>query len=395
MSKQPLEAFPLFQQLPPEVRRAIWQLCRPHRVTEIDFPHRILGPCITIHTFKYSCSGYDTTFLNSRRPIITRVCRESRAVAIEGTGSVAKGYARGYSGGVAENRTRYSWVSEATDIVHLNWTEGWDMDGGWSNASPIPLFTWLAPQFVAASIVDDLIHPFGARLITKDDKEDSDSDSEEYGPPAPILDHLALWKDYFVTIQLVKLHVSFEQVLESGLFGRLGEECIQLVDPFDKDKIHKYFELWQSGPQQDEEPRTFFEKALSTAQFHENVKTWRDEVDTIWLRHKWYCAKETDFAGIEQLNQIWLERKPGENSNCELIEDVFERINGSLEHQRQLYLNRDHSWVKEMLKEMPRFVPRIMFRFCPKKCYDPKEPVIWDSSWRALLGQREIPGFRF
>ena len=125
-----------------------------------------------------------------------------------------------------------------------------------------------------------------------------------------------------------------------------------------------------SGLQEDREPAKFFELALSIAQFHQHVISWRDEVDTKWLRHKWFSAKHKDFDGIEQPKKIWLEREPGENIDCEFSQDVFERINGSRTHLRQLYLNRDHYWVKEMLKEMPRFTPRIMFQFFPLRCYE-------------------------
>jgi len=219
---------------------------------EVDLPHRI---CNRLDD-RY-CDGHKTTFLNSRRPIITRVCRESRAIALEGTGSVTEGYARGYKYDFAENRIN-GWVSEATDIVHLNWTEGWEpLEARWYTESPIPFFAWLAPQFVAASILDEIVHPFGSRLRTDDNKSDYISNLEEdgYGPPLPILDELPLCKDYFVVIERVKLHLTFEKILESGLFGRLGEECIQLVDPFDQDKIYKYFELWQFGLRSTRGPR--------------------------------------------------------------------------------------------------------------------------------------------
>ena len=52
------------------------------------------------------------------------------------------------------------------------------------------------------------------------------------------------------------------------MFGRLGEECIQLVDPFDEDQICRYFELWQSDPQKDQKPAKFFGMALSAVDFH-------------------------------------------------------------------------------------------------------------------------------
>ena len=154
---------------------------------------------------------------------------------------------------------------------------------------------------------------------------------------------LALWKDYFVAIQRVTFHASFEQILESGMFGRLGEECIQLVDPFDEDKICGYFELWQSDPQKDRKSAKFFGMALSAVDFHGKARRWIDEVETTWLRHEWCYAKEKGISGIDQFDQIWLEWKPGENSGCMLTGDVFEWMDGSRAYNRQLFLNRDHS----------------------------------------------------
>jgi len=127
------------------------------------------------------------------------------------------------------------------------------------------------------------------------------------------------------------------------------------------------------------EPAGFFDMALSTAQFYEEVKDWKDEVDTTWLRHKWYCIKETNFAGIEQRNQIWLELEQGAGESYRghrVSNYVFELIDGA---EKRFYLNRDHSWVKKMLKEMPCFVPRIMFRFCPKRCHEKKLRKPWDA----------------
>jgi hypothetical protein len=66
--------FPRFPDLPAELRVMIWSYCLPHRVVELDVsPRTILAPV--------SCGFLWTTTLNGLPPLISRVCRESRAVA--------------------------------------------------------------------------------------------------------------------------------------------------------------------------------------------------------------------------------------------------------------------------------------------------------------------------
>jgi hypothetical protein len=99
---------------------------------------------------------------------------------------------------------------------------------------------------------------------------------------------------------IVNLHVSVDQAAGSGLLGRLAEERVKLVDLVDKETIQKYHQLWSLGPQQDQEPATFFELALSTKYFEDRVKKWRNDVDRQWLWHKWTQAKDENLANIEE-----------------------------------------------------------------------------------------------
>lgn len=85
---------------------------------------------------------------------------------------------------------------------------------------------------------------------------------------------------------MVNLHVSIEQATSSELFGRLAEERVKLVDAADEESIQKYHQLWSSGPQEDEEPATFFEQALSTKGLKDRVNNWRYGLCREWVRFK-------------------------------------------------------------------------------------------------------------
>lgn len=63
------QTFTLFPKLPPELRRIIWEFCLPSRVFEVH------------DLYKYDhCQLEATSRINTRPPIITRVCVESRLV---------------------------------------------------------------------------------------------------------------------------------------------------------------------------------------------------------------------------------------------------------------------------------------------------------------------------
>ncbi|KAH8799801.1 hypothetical protein F5884DRAFT_811279 [Xylogone sp. PMI_703] len=70
--------FHRFGQLPFELRRCIWKLCCPHRIIDLD---RTPSPLEL--SLKISCQTAETSIRNRRLPVVTRICRESRAVFFE------------------------------------------------------------------------------------------------------------------------------------------------------------------------------------------------------------------------------------------------------------------------------------------------------------------------
>jgi hypothetical protein len=305
------------------------------------------------------CELQTTTFLNSRSPIITRVCRESRDVAFENAGVLgvdveAEVKPDDPEGWVSGTSLSDPWFSPAIDIVHLNWTEAYEAE--FMNASsPIPFFLWAASKGIAASITAELVHDFDPPSRFEGSRKDFD-----------LLEHR---KDYLVTLRRVCLHVDVDQAARSGLFGRLAEERVKLVDPTDKDAIQKYHELWAAGPLEDQEPATFFEKALSTESFQARIKKWSGELEQLWLRRKYFAAQEADFANIEDPEHIWLEPRRDENGESLDLQISLAGIRTEI-----FFPNKDHPWVKKAIEEMPRFTPMIMFRLCDRKCYKPAPP---------------------
>jgi len=129
-SRMPLSVganFRRFPELPYELRHAIWKLCKPHRVCDMD---RIAW---AIDEDKAtSCSGVGvTSLLNSGPPVITQVCQESRAVFLERyeaqNGNVVQEKEKGLAP-ESQDFVYYAdikWFNPGTDIIHLNVCDEW------------------------------------------------------------------------------------------------------------------------------------------------------------------------------------------------------------------------------------------------------------------------------
>lgn len=74
-----------FSELPPELREEIWRYCLPYRFRELDMP---LADNVYWDQ-PQPCKLQDTSWKNSRPPLIYNACHEARAVACR-AGSVQK-----------------------------------------------------------------------------------------------------------------------------------------------------------------------------------------------------------------------------------------------------------------------------------------------------------------
>jgi hypothetical protein len=278
------EEFALFPRLPPELRRAVWTECMPHRVIEVDAPNEVWQ-------LTY-CELKTTSRLNRRYPIITRVCRESRDVAFQTGYDLQRVHD-------AEGWKWQQWLNPATDIVHMSYRKS--HIAHCKDAKSVSVYLKEAGKGVEASIDVNTLHGLHASWYD--------------GRAQLAFDLLGCRRNYLVNLKTFNVHVNFDQAASSGLFGSLVEERIKLVDAFDKKVIQQYHQLWSSGPQKDREPATFFELALSTDSFEKRIQRWRDEVETVWLLHKWHRAMEKGFVNIEEPEKIWLEHKTDEHGN--------------------------------------------------------------------------------
>ncbi|KAB5578284.1 hypothetical protein GE09DRAFT_1089174 [Coniochaeta sp. 2T2.1] len=79
-----------FPNFPAELRLKIWRFCLPHRVAELDIPrYRFFDEEDKENSG--GCLLEFTTCANGAPPVLTRVCYESRIVALSRTRRLARG----------------------------------------------------------------------------------------------------------------------------------------------------------------------------------------------------------------------------------------------------------------------------------------------------------------
>lgn len=374
--QHPAQSFTLFPRLPVELQRLIWELCLPARIVELDLQGTDMLPTPT------SCSLQPTSRINSRAPLVTRICRESRNVAL------LAGAKELYDNGgddddngrpewVAMNDIHDLWVTPSTDVLHLNFYNAYDY---WyfTSGNPLRVLVWLARRnhyHPRMSIVAELVMGFdnleGSEFMGRF-QENFDVLSEAGGP-------------YLTTLCVVSLHVGLDAALhtEGGmLFGRLGEERVKLVEAGDRAALQAYCDLWTAGPAEDREPAPFFDLAVRKheSEWLPRVAQWRQRVVTAWVSHCLAKARtETDHAGVQDPQGVW--RAPGKDEWRLVLKGDsgpfpdYMRPGPSYGGRTTPRVpNKEHPWVAEVLRDMPCFEPVVMFRLCEDKCYAPKPP---------------------
>ncbi|KAG7287634.1 hypothetical protein NEMBOFW57_007147 [Staphylotrichum longicolle] len=302
-----------------------------------------------------------------RPPLVSRVCREARFVALNHHKYVTYDVWKTDENGTPCPEYLSDWGLNAPvqfrkgfDIVHLNWHKDYvryDMCN--PPGFPWETFQWLANQAAAASVTAGLLLPFEPKRP-----------SHWYPSASTTFDrhemrYFSPHRVYYVVLAMVEIHISAEEAAQAGVFGLLGEEPIQLVDPRDAGTIAKFRDVWrrhQSGSPSDEEldVAEFFSTAVDTTdEWCARVQRWRGYLDKVWLRGK--CSELQ--VPLATYQEIW------PDSMVEDEEEGYAHIpHGWLCRWDRRELNREHPWVQTQLALMPRFEPAVMFRHCLGFC---------------------------
>lgn len=233
-----------FPRLPTELREEIWRFCLPHRVYELDQPiERFVYEVLEEEDENIPCWLWKTSRSNVRPPLLTRVCRESRRVALA-TGkwvsylrwrrnawSVNGPYEADWNTGNVIDQG--FWQDSSRDTVHLNWTSLYDIDFGPRMAShPLTSLAQEAKRlngsasFMLGEMTDEIGEgePFNRPISRLFNRIPLGEGKQED------LTALRLLLEWMVVVRVVVIHLDLGRAADSGLFGLLGDEIIQVVD---------------------------------------------------------------------------------------------------------------------------------------------------------------------
>lgn len=217
--------FHCFSRLPVELRLAIWRECLPNRVVEIDYPWDdggVFGPDPP------PCKLQQTTNLNRRAPMTSRVCRESRLVAFEAGHFRKEGSTPEEVPWNSNIRVDKTWIDPSRDTIHLNWTPAYSA-GYWGDGSTLDHLAWSAAKARGGSFMFDYL----------DNTRDGDGDvyiEERIGA-------LRKLPHGVIVMRVIVVHTTFENAAKTGLFGLLGDACIQIVDVSDETRLNAFFDF--------------------------------------------------------------------------------------------------------------------------------------------------------
>jgi hypothetical protein len=268
--------------------------------------------------------------------------------------------------------------------VHLNWHYGYDLSDWQDNPSEYPweTFQWLANQAAAASVSADLLLPFDPERV---DRHNIPSFTEE-----DILGYFNPRGLYYAVLAIVEIHISAEEPAQAGVFGVLGEEPIQLVDPRDTAKVAKFRDVWarhqpKSPSDKELDVAEFFSSVVDTADVYcARVEHWLQNLEKVWV---WYKCLESKIprATFDEIWPNWAAAVDIEEADdLQKIIPSGWRVNWNLRE-----LNRDHPWVQTQLALMPRFEPALMFRHCVGWCgprgYVNRTSDLSSEEWRTRV----------
>lgn len=344
-------SFTYFPRLPAELRRMIWEFCIPRRVVELEIPIKSVLP-------ETNCDLSWTNRQTSASPLITRVCRESRKVALENGGPL-----QDYSEPIQINfnwKETDAWFCPKYDIVAWYWRHEQQVDYELEVAGdPLSYFVHYAMQAQGALILAHHIYPF----LYFNPSGDAPPALEEVD-----LMQLSRLKSIMVCVKMLGIHVTAEEATESNLWGVTGEEMIQMVDATDADTIRKFS---TSSKADDKEAKINFDLMVQD-EYRRQLMSWKRQLTTWWIWQHWMVAFRRRFEGISAPSTIWVDNLSHVGDVAmdmlhplafwapEVFPFSFDMVN--------FVENKDHPWVAQILKTMPDFRPVLMFRLCHSRC---------------------------
>lgn len=236
------DTFHNFSLLPAELRREIWRYCLPHRVGEIDDPSAVMIYNTYSPETKEPCSLYWTGTRNNCPPLLTRVCHESRSIALESGAWFSrlvfrKGATRcrpheiSWEAGNAIDRGR--WWDPLRESAHMSYTPSYDVESLYFYFQGNPLAV-LAEQAKESNGNASFMLEYMTDYLGEEQEPFDGSSWYRQRPLCPSKEEdtagLKLLPAWLVVVRLIVIHSDFAQAAKTGFFGHLRDAPVQVVD---------------------------------------------------------------------------------------------------------------------------------------------------------------------
>lgn len=180
----------------------------------------------------------------------------------------------------------------------------------------------------------------------------------------------------FVCLRMVSIHAPLQPAIESGLFGRLGEERVTLVDATDTEHKEQYRAFWEKhGRRPDLNPYRFFDK---WSQQGEWAREEAEGMQLLWLISRWYKEK----GSVPNAAAVW-KQKPSESDT-----DDYRRMFGVMDGrdaEDDWTPDKEHPWVRDTSASLPQVQPTVMFRLCTHDCPEARRRNGWEGGEDLFL----------
>ncbi|KAJ5414280.1 hypothetical protein N7509_000907 [Penicillium cosmopolitanum] len=346
--------FLLFPFLPWELRRMIWLECLEGRVVELEVP-----PVMFLSAHSENCLSW-TAHQNTRPPVLTRVCKESREAALSQCAWALD--ERDVSHLFVDYipiPTRNPWFNPAKDIISFSSPGCFYPDEG-AIYGPDSYYMEFAKQVQDIVIPARLIYPLRYLRLPM---ELGGAEAKNFpGGSRPA--------------KAIEVHMPPEQFLASTLSGRTGDSLVQVVDIFDAVQIEK---IWQEGKNvysQEQDILTVFGLLRNTEKLRREVAKWQEDVKMSWMCQRYGASHSYDHRvydeehGIPPRKAECFVNPPGSESSAEPMTRArfVECYAATPPRFDEFEFDMEDPWVRWAYDEMPTFRPVIMFRLCVRGC---------------------------
>lgn len=353
--------FHLFPYLPWEIRRMIWLYCIEGRVVELNVPQ-----------VRYSSSHSEnciswTTHQNTRPPVVTRICQESRQAALSQCAwTLAEGEAVNPSDDYIT--TRSPWFNPAKDIVAFN-----SLDCTYqyeSEDEESSYFMQCAKQAQGVVIPARMLYPFRYLRLPMEVGESNPK------IPRTAADQFSQLGGFMVCLKSIEVHMPPDKFLQSTLSGRTGDSLVRVVDVFDAAQIEKIYGEVKDVSFQDEDVTAVFKLLCNTKELYEAVAKWQEEVKMNWLCQRYGSSHSLKQRIYDEEHSI-----PPRNLECFLNPAgsgpdaepttrarFIESYRAKPPRFDEFTFDISDPWVQWAHEDMPIFRPVLMFRLCVRGC---------------------------